>query len=870
MKLGYKHKSKEIKRINTNTKYSKYSKDSKDSKNKNYQTNKENKQNKQSEYDKKYHEYKKNRKIIDILTLDNKHNKNDESTKNSKINNIAIIIPYRNRHEHLKLFIEHFNKLNSYSNIVDVYVIDQNNADGFNRGLLLNIGFEIAKNIKEYDRFIFHDVDSYPDQTIYDLYFEHFDKIIHFASPYLGYKYTFYTFFGGIVGMNKEDYEKINGFPNSFFFHGGEDDAMFNRIALCDIKHVYRPNDGKYYLVDHEPPTMLEQNKIKKKNILDDLVRWKHDGIKQLKNIFLNIKKYESYEDFMSKYEIENTNIINDPMSFNDFINMLLDNKNKKISNLEKHMNPTNSIDSIDSSEISLSSSPISDFEIKKNNVNYYFYKIDYLAKHKFDHDMFMDTNFVKNEIENKNKKLIEGDFKGKKIFYNKNDKSFVSVIYPIISWNEVEEKIINTYTTPKEYINNKNTKYNDKLKHLLKNQFEKYNKNLSKNDLFNTLKHIFDNYNEVLYFRIRDGKIECEYQLYNPKNKKDWYKDLKYSVNEKTNIGVDEAFLHIAKTSNKEYFTLRKPHFMASNNCLLGGLDEYAYWEGNPVSYVGTFKEMIDYVVNNYDVPDCDILINRKDFPYLRKDKKYGYDHLTDDKINNEDFDINFYPLASQAITDDSLDIPIISADEWEFSKTQKNKTNWSSKNPVALFRGSGTGCSVDMKNPRIKLAQLSEDWSKDPKKANLIDVKLSKLVGRIKAYNKLIGITDYKKHKHLVGEFMTTEQQMKYKYVFNIEGNSQAYRFSSQFYKGLVINVKSKYHMWFEKLLKLNVHYVEVENDYSDLYEKLIYLKNNDKNAEEIYKNGIEFADIYTSKETLAEYIFHYMYYLNKYSLK
>lgn len=846
--------NKKSKKYKNNSKGS-YKSNSKSNSKGNYNKNYSNDYNK--DYNKEYGEYKKNRKVIDIKIIDNIDNiKSAKST-------IAIIIPHRNRLDHLKQFIDHFENLNSHSNVVDVYVIDQNNADLFNRGLLLNIGFEIANNVKKYDRFIFHDVDSYPEQILYDLYFKHFDKTIHFASPYLEYKYDYYTFFGGIVGMSKDDFKKINGFPNSFFGHGGEDDSMFNRIVACNMTNVYRPKEGKYILVDHAPPTSLETNKTKKKNILKDLEKWKSDGLHQLKNIFLNIKKYENYKDFLLKYDTENTNITNKSTPFDKFMDSLLN------KNYDNHGGSTNKIISDFSTDSDISMSTVSDFN-SKNNINYFFYKIDYLAKHKYDTNTFVDKNFVENQIELKNKKILDTDLKGNKIFYNKFDKSYVSVIQPLISWDEIEDKIINTYTEPQIYNLNRNGKYNPKLKGLVKQQFEKYNKNLSKGDLFYTLKHIFDNYNEVLYFRIRNGKVECEYHLYNPQNKKDWYKDLKYEVNGKIK-GIDEAFAEIAQSSNKEYYTLRKPHFMASNNCLLSGYDEYAYWEGNPISYVKSFKEMIGYVVTNYNVPDCDILINRKDFSYLRKDKKYGYDHLTDDLIDdliNGDNNHTFYPLGSQAITDDALDIPIISADEWEYSKVDKNITSWESKNSVALFRGSGTGCATNMSNPRIKLAQISNDWEKSDTKNNLIDVKLSRLVGRPRAYKKLIGITDYKKYKHLVGEFMTTEEQMKYKYVFNIEGNSQAYRYSSQFYKGLVINVKSKYHMWFEPLLEPNKHFVEVKNDYSDLYDKLMYLKLNDMKAEQIYNDGIKFADTYTNKNSLAEYMFHYMYYLNKYS--
>lgn len=814
--------------------------------------NKHNNFNNNFSFDIEYSKYKKNRKLIDI----NKIDLNENFYLNNEKCSIAIIIPHRNRLEHLEMFIKHFSKLDTRGNAVDIYLIDQNNADLFNRGLLLNIGFVISSSMKKYDKYIFHDVDSYPEQYLFDLYFDHHDKIIHYASPDLGYKYTNYSFFGGIVGMNHDDYKKINGFPNSFFGHGGEDDAMLNRIIATGLKNVYRPTKGKYILVDHDRPTELEYNKTKKKNILQDLKSWQSDGLQQLKKIFINIKKYKNYNDFINNYLTENTNILNNASQFDDFINKLLKTNNENMS-----VNTNTQSDSE-----SIYSSTSSDDPVYLNtNISYYFYKIDYLVKHRMDSHFFVNSDFIKNEIELKNQKLLNSELKNITPIYNKLNNSFVSVIYPIISWEEIEEKIINTFTPPKIYTNKINKE--SKLKKIIKNSFESYEKKLTKEDLFSTIKHVFNNYNELLYFRIRDKKIVCEYQLYNPKNSKDWYKDLKYVVNDKIK-SVDEAFVEIAQKSNREYFTLRKPHFMASNNCLLSGVDEYAYWEGNPVSYVKSFKEMIEFVVLNFDVPDCDILINRKDFPYLRKDKKYAYDHLTDDQIEEN---ISFYPVGSQSVAEENMDIPIISADEWEFSKNKKPDLedlikNWDNKKSIALFRGSGTGCSVTDSNPRIKLAEISKKWENDQNNSKLIDVKLSKLVGRIKAYKKFIGITDYKKYKHLVGSFMTTEEQMLYKYVFNIEGNSQAYRFSSQFYKGLVINVKSKYNMWFYTLLEKNKHFIEIDSSYENLDKEIKKLQSNDDNAKNIFINGINWANIYTDKNTLAEYMFYYMYYLNK----
>jgi hypothetical protein len=158
---------------------------------------------------KRYSIYKKNRKMIIMKNIDDSFTF-DKSVK------VAIIIPYRNREDHLKTFAQHFQNEN-----MDVYVIEQLDDQKFNRGLLLNAGFHIASQKKDYDYYIFHDVDSYPDQDLLPLYYYKGSKIIHYASPYLGYKYTFDYFFGGVVGMNKETFLTVNGFPNNFYGWGG-------------------------------------------------------------------------------------------------------------------------------------------------------------------------------------------------------------------------------------------------------------------------------------------------------------------------------------------------------------------------------------------------------------------------------------------------------------------------------------------------------------------------------------------------------------------------------------------------------------------------------------------------------------------------
>ncbi len=235
----------------------------------------------------KYKLYKKNRKFVNFKDI--------VATPIKKCK-IAIIIPYRNREEHLADFINHFNKLDN-SNIsesqLDVYIIEQNNEDKFNRGLLLNIGYLLARENTRYDRYIFHDVDLFPSQFIYEVYFVDPKKQIHYIIPKEEHKYNFENYFGGVVGLSEEIVQKVNGYPNNFFGWGGEDDSLYNRITANNIE-MYRPTNGGYELAIHDAPTRGEINREKQENILNDLKDWRLNGINQLMNmLFINIEKDE-------------------------------------------------------------------------------------------------------------------------------------------------------------------------------------------------------------------------------------------------------------------------------------------------------------------------------------------------------------------------------------------------------------------------------------------------------------------------------------------------------------------------------------------------------------------------------------------------
>ena len=77
---------------------------------------------------------------------------------------LAVIIAYRDRAEHLKIFLHHMHPI-FQRQLIDyrIFVIEQTGKEKFNRGALMNIGFLEANKVDNFDCFVFHDVDLVPE-----------------------------------------------------------------------------------------------------------------------------------------------------------------------------------------------------------------------------------------------------------------------------------------------------------------------------------------------------------------------------------------------------------------------------------------------------------------------------------------------------------------------------------------------------------------------------------------------------------------------------------------------------------------------------------------------------------------------------------
>jgi N-terminal region of glycosyl transferase group 7/N-terminal domain of galactosyltransferase len=212
---------------------------------------------------------------------------------------VAIIVPFRDLHveqkrsAHLGKFVPHMikflGKLQQQQQIADyhIYIIEQSDDQRkFNRGKLLNIGFDIARKRKgmkrPHDVFIFHDVDLLPQEDLGRAYAQ-FPKVpFHIARVWDRYSNN-PKYFGGVVSFSSSDFKRINGYPNTFWgwyveyccnlevvtygivvrltmavfrVRGGEDDELQLRCNAIGIKWTW-PRQGT--LIDLEEMTLQEK-----------------------------------------------------------------------------------------------------------------------------------------------------------------------------------------------------------------------------------------------------------------------------------------------------------------------------------------------------------------------------------------------------------------------------------------------------------------------------------------------------------------------------------------------------------------------------------------------------------------------------------
>ncbi|XP_064647716.1 beta-1,4-galactosyltransferase 2-like [Lineus longissimus] len=211
---------------------------------------------------------------------------------------VAIVIPYRNRSNHLRVFIKYIHQfLRDQSAHYGIYVVEQSEAGNFNRGSLLNIGFVNAFKEENYDCFIFHDVDYLP-LDLRNVYAcsdnpKHMSVIVDTFDDKLPYP----EFFGGVAALTTKQFQRINGFPNRYWGWGGEDDDVLERIKWVGYSKILRhlPQNARYTMLTHSRDSGNPVNPKRYHLLINAHKKAKLDGLNSLKYTLKIVQKKKLY-----------------------------------------------------------------------------------------------------------------------------------------------------------------------------------------------------------------------------------------------------------------------------------------------------------------------------------------------------------------------------------------------------------------------------------------------------------------------------------------------------------------------------------------------------------------------------------------------
>jgi xylosylprotein 4-beta-galactosyltransferase len=175
----------------------------------------------------------------------------------------SIIIPYRDRADHLGMLIPRLQQLFSDKSY-EIIISEQDNNDNFQIACVENIGFQYASG----NTIVLHQVDYYPtDNVSYEVMDQpilparkaiFLDKDNQSLRNYFdipaGYrqweKEIEPNFYGGVVCLSRDHFEKINGLNPLYKGWGNEDEDLRERFKWANIS-VKRNEEGTFFCLYH-------------------------------------------------------------------------------------------------------------------------------------------------------------------------------------------------------------------------------------------------------------------------------------------------------------------------------------------------------------------------------------------------------------------------------------------------------------------------------------------------------------------------------------------------------------------------------------------------------------------------------------------
>ena len=336
----------------------------------------------------------------------------------------------------------------------------------------------------------------------------------------------------------------------------------------------------------------------------------------------------------------------------------------------------------------------------------------------------------------------------------------------------------------------------------------------------------------------------------------------------------MDNFFEYVSELWGYRYNKKRVNQFREnwySNN----GLIRYEFPIAEGDSGVCQIHHMLKTLCEKRKIPDMEFFINRRDFPLLKKNNTEPYTDIfgKNQPLLSHNYE-KYTPIFSMVEHKDFCDISIPTWEDWSrvsnqennlfFPKPYKNfkhdfsSIKWKDKKPIAIFRGASTGMGTTLDdNTRLYASYLS--WKHREDKDILLDAGITKWNVRPRVgKNGILKTVDYTKLPFSLKEELSPLEQSKYKYILHISGHVESFRLALEFQMGSVIlMVQCKHKLWFQKFLTPYKHYIPIDEDLGDLFEKIQWCKENDGSCKEMVKNNVEFYNKYLSSDGILDFL-------------
>ncbi|KAJ8729323.1 hypothetical protein PYW08_000904 [Mythimna loreyi] len=204
---------------------------------------------------------------------------------------VAIIVPFKNRHRQLDVFLPYIHNFLRKQNIhYRLYVIEQQDEKMFNKGILYNVGAKTAM-LHKFPCVVLHDLDLLPVDAG-NLYVctnepRHMSASIDKFRFMLPYE----ELIGGVTALKTEQYVAMNGYSNRFQGWGGEDDDFQRRLAPQGLKLVRFPIERSRYIMLGHPQERHNTNRYK---VMEENIKYGFvtDGLSTLPHVSVRISNH--------------------------------------------------------------------------------------------------------------------------------------------------------------------------------------------------------------------------------------------------------------------------------------------------------------------------------------------------------------------------------------------------------------------------------------------------------------------------------------------------------------------------------------------------------------------------------------------------